>query len=241
MINPYAFGGGGGGSGDPFFANVVLLVDASHYTNGTTPAGLDVTGKTATYRNNAQIKTDQFKFGTSSLYLDGTNDRVAFADSADWAMGMGAFTYEIWVRREFDSLAAQQALFYQSNTFGGFVSAGMILGTLNDTTMRVSDGSVSDTNNAGTLLAGVWSHLAMVYDGSGTLYRFQDGVHLHTSTGLTGFTMLDSTGSMTIGAFTDADNPFHFQGWVDQFRITKGVARYVADFTPPTAIFPHTA
>lgn len=34
------------------------------------------------------------------------------------------------------------------------------------------------------------------------------------------------------------DNSHPFRGWLDDYRITKGVARYTAGFTPPTAAFP---
>jgi hypothetical protein len=41
-----------------------------------------------------------------------------------------------------------------------------------------------------------------------------------------------------IGALNDTSFRFWLNGYIDDLRITKGIARYTADFTPPTAQFP---
>jgi hypothetical protein len=224
---------------DPYFGNVVLLLDASSYADGSTPSTLDVIGKTPTWRGNAQCKTDQFNFGSSSIYLDGTNDRVIFPDSADWAMGTGDATWEAWVRPEGSFSGASRMWLAQAATYGSFYS---ISGRRNSSDLHevwASDGSTYYGGISGhTLASDAWSHVAITRQG-GNLYSYVNGVRATCSTSMAGVTILDSSGAMCIGAWSDADNPFHWKGWIDQVRITKGVARYTASFDVPTAPFPH--
>lgn len=224
------------GAGIPFSA-VKLLVDASSYTNGSTPAGLDVTGKTATYRNNAQVKTDQFKFGGSSLYLDGTNDRVSFADSADWPNGLGKWTVEAWVRPD-GTLGSNEVIISQAASFGGFVGVQQYRNGSDLLTTVVSDGTNTYSGTGAAVTSDVWSHVSMCRDGP-NLYSSINGNVAVVSIGLSGVSILDSAGAMTLGAYTDADGSIHFKGWMDQVRIIEGYAIYTANFTPP-GVLPHS-
>lgn len=224
---------------DPYFANVVLLVDASNESNGGTPSTIDVIGKTPTWRNNAQIKTDQARFGSSSIYLDGTNDRVSFPDSADWAMGTGDATWEMWIRPEGSFSGQLRIALCQSATFGGFFSMRMYRNTGDLYTSGVSDGSTTTEGTAGSLPSDTWTHIMLCRAGA-TLYRGIDGVVGSISSALGGVTLLDSSGAMCLGGYGDVDNASNWKGWIDQVRITKGVARYTANFTAPAAAFPHS-
>jgi concanavalin A-like lectin/glucanase superfamily protein len=223
---------------DPYFSSVVLLVDASNETNGSTPSTIDVIGKTPTWRNNAQCKTDQFKFGSSSIYLDGTNDRVSFADSADWAMGTGDATWEAWVRAEGSFSAGARIWLCQASSFGAFFSVRGRRNTGDLFERGVSDGTTTYSGTGNAIASDAWDHLAIVRNGA-NLWGFINGVGELTSTALSGVTLLDSSGAMCLGAYADADSAEQWKGWVDQVRITKGVARYTANFTPPSAPFPH--
>lgn len=225
---------------DHYFSNVVLLVDASAESNGSTPSTIDVIGKTPTYRGNAQCKTDQFKFGSSSIYLDGTNDRVSFPDSADWAMGTGDATWEAWVRPEGSFSGGSRAWLSQANSFGGFYSAQGYRNPGDLHTTAVSNGSTTYSGTSVAIASDTWAHLAIVRHGA-NLYNYVNGARALVSTSLSGVTLMDSTGAMTLGAYNDADGSSHWKGWVDQVRITKGIARYTAAFivVPPTK-FPHS-
>jgi len=48
----------------------------------------------------------------------------------------------------------------------------------------------------------------------------------------------DNSNQVFIGRYRNASTAFDFDGYIDDLRITKGVARYTANFTPPTAPFP---
>ena len=238
IINPYSFGAGS--SSDPNFASVVLLVDASDEADASTPSTIDVKGKTPTYRGNAQCKTDQHKFGTSSIYFDGSNDRVSFADSADWAMGTGDATWEAWVRPDGD-FGALRIWISQATSVGAFFA---IQGYRNASQLfyrAVSNGTTTYSGTGLTITKDVWSHLAIVRHGA-NLWGFINGVGELTSTALSGVTLLDSASAMTFGAYADVDNVnYHWKGWMDQMRITKGVARYTSSpFTPSAAKWPHS-
>jgi hypothetical protein len=225
---------------DPFFASVVLLVDASAESNGSTPSTIDVIGKTPTYRGNAQCKTDQFKFGSSSLYFDGTNDRISFADSADWAMGTGDATWEAWIRPEGSFSAQERNYISQAASFGAFYSI-LCRRTTSDThRVNVSDGSTTYGATSTTISSDTWHHVAVVRSGA-NLYSYLDGVRQIASTGLSGITLMDSASALTLGGYADVDNASNWKGWIDQVRITKGVARYYgAAIVVPTNKFPHS-
>jgi hypothetical protein len=98
------------------------------------------------------------------------------------------------------------------------------------------------SSNSGARLTGTstsvslntWTHIAWTRSGS-TIACFVDGVK--DTTTVTNSGNLDSTGSTAyIGRVLD---PVFLTGYIDDLRITKGVARYTANFTAPTAAFPN--
>lgn len=226
--------------GDPYWSNVVLLLDASNYADGTTPSTLDVTGKTPTWTDNAQIKTTQYKFGSSSMYFDGTLDRVSFADSDDWAMGLNDFTVEAWIRM--DSSVSDQVFFCgQSNLYNGFYPFSMGVSSGRSLFPRISNGSSAYGVAGGAAMAKeVWHHVALVRAG-GYLYGYTNGVRSIAASGISSVDVLNSVGRLAIGAYSDFDAvDFKWKGYLDQVRITKGVARYTtATINVPTEPFPH--
>jgi len=97
----------------------------------------------------------------------------------------------------------------------------------------------TDTNNriiGGTPVSNTWHHLAVTR--SGNVHRmFQDG----TSVGSWTNAYTYAQGRLTLGNYyqsLDTLNPSNiFAGYMQDIRITKGLARYTANFTPPTAEF----
>ena len=225
---------------DQFFSSVVLLVDASARADGSTPSDIDVKGKTPTWRGNARCKTDQYKFGSSSLYFDGSNDRISFADSADWAMGTGDATWELWVRPE-SAHDITRVCLSQATAWGSLYSAQLYRYDEGGIYGLVSNGATAYYGGALGLTTGVWTHIALVRHGA-NLYLYVNGALSTLSTALSGVSLMDSAGAMTVGAYFDGDDSRgHWKGWIDQVRITKGVARYTAPYVVvPTAKFPHS-
>jgi hypothetical protein len=236
-------GGGGGGSApetDPYFANVVSLLHMDGSDGGTTFT--DVTGKTWTANGNAQIDTAQSKFGGSSGLFDGNGDFLSTADSDAWHFGTGDFTVEFWAR--FPAANVTYQLIGQSDASATSPSLSWMIQRLNTNVIRgnaVSGSSnVGDITGTTTISVDTWYHIA--YQRSvDTFMLFVDGVLQGTASGgspspsLNNSTTILSVGR--IGLLTGQDT----NGWIDELRITKGVARYIGsptNFTPRTSAFP---
>ncbi|MGH6631752.1 MAG: LamG domain-containing protein, partial [Sphingopyxis sp.] len=92
------------------------------------------------------------------------------------------------------------------------------------------------TTAAGVFTTGVWFHVACVRSGN-NLYIFKDGVQVATGTAI-GTPV--TTNVFQIGIARSGGAQRFLAGNMDEFRITKGVARYTAGFTAPTDQFGET-
>ena len=97
------------------------------------------------------------------------------------------------------------------------------------------------TSSNNVVTAGTWHHMACTRQGT-TFRGFLDGVQLGSWTKDATWNVGSSNSdhhSPTIGARTNGSrNAMHvyFGGSIQDFRIYKGVAKYTANFTPPSAI-----
>lgn len=221
---------------DPDWANVSLLAGFDGEDAATDQDDESDNGFTATYVNNAQVDTAQSKFSRGSLRVDGTDDVVTFPDDAAWQFGSGNFTIEGHYRWNSDSGVFHQLLgqWQGSSDQRSFAifrdqSGGELelwLSTAGTDAIERITATWAPTLNQ-------WYHVAVDFDG--TTYRlYVDGVVLGEST--TTVTLHNSTVALSIGGTPDEENDF--DGWADEVRITKGVARYAGAFTPPKAPFP---
>jgi hypothetical protein len=215
----------------PFDSYTKLL---SHFngTNGQNTYTAE-TGQTITFVGTAQLSTAQKKFGTASLAIDGDSDYVTVPDSEDWDFGTGDFTIDFWIR--FNSVATTQVIVYQSLTT-----------LLGDEQYIVWD-SVSNKiycfdylGDYGGYFSTPWSpsintwyHIAWVRNGS-TCFIFINGVAQSVTTVQPFGTMHNFNSTLTIGR-TDRGAGNYVNGYIDELRISKGIARWTANFTPPTA------
>lgn len=196
----------------------------------------DESGKTWTAAGNAQIDTAQSKFGGASGLFDGTGDYIDTPDSADFDVGSGDFTIDFWVRRAgtTDEFILGQcdasATTSTRSWYVDFVSNAPRSVVFTGTTAKVATSSttISDTN---------WHHLAMVRNGN-TLYIYVDGTNRGT-VDVTGVTVNNSANKPAIGRFGESAN--YFNGHIDEFRFSKGIARWTANFTPPTSAYTPTS
>lgn len=207
--------------GDPYWNNVVL---AMHMDD----VGLtDVKGHAVTLNGNASRSAAQSKFGGYSAYLDGTGDYITVPSGSDFAFGTGDFTVEFWFMQ---TVAGNPFLIDCrpiSSTNGAYVTTYIDAGTV----VFFTNAAARITSSA--ITTGAWYHVAVCRSGTSTRL-FLNGTQ-------TGSTYTDPTNyiasPVNIGA--SGNGLFPLTGYFDDIRITKGVARYTANFTPPAAAFPH--
>jgi hypothetical protein len=230
-------------SSDPSFASVVLLCGFDGADGATASVDESSFGRTLTFVGDAQLDTAQFKFGVSSLLCDGADDRVSAADSADFEFDAGPFTVECHVR--FASLPAatgplvcKQSSSTQSPIWGIYrTSTGNLTFRIGTTT---SGGSPVDATVAASLSTATWYHIAADRDADGDMRLYLDGVMIASANSASAIPA--TSGSLFLGFASFGGFSRHFDGWLDEVRVTKGVARYASDsgFTPPTAAYPRS-
>jgi hypothetical protein len=201
-------------------------------TDGSTTFTDSATGEphTWTAAGNAQIDTAQSKFGGASGLFDGNGDYIWSADSADWAFGDGNFTIDFWAKRT--RSGTNEWIFGQG---GSSLQQYWGMQWYNDNyvycNFRKADGGTVQLKSTITISDTNWHHYAYVRDGN-TLRLFIDGVARGTAN-VTGQSQIDNPYKFVIGRVGEY-NGYYFAGWVDEFRISKGIARWTSNFTPPT-------
>lgn len=230
IINPYRYAAGGGG--DANFSSVELLMHMEGTDASTTFT--DVKGHTCTAAGNAQIDTADKKYGTSSALFDGSGDTVTIGGNGDFSF-TGAFTIEFWAKP--NSGADRCAISKRSTGSNGWAWELRSTGAL--WLRALIDGTYSDTRfttSTGVFSFGAWSHFALTR--SGGVYTFWvNGSSVGTTTLGGGSIHNDPNAPCRLGTANTAGENY-YSGWLDEVRVTNGVARYSSTFTPPAAAFP---
>jgi len=229
-------------SGDPDYAKVVLLLHGDGSNGSTTIVDKSQIPKTITTFGNAVISTAQSKFGGSALYFDGSGDYLSVPTSTDFDLG-DAYTIEFWIYPNIISsnFGVIHRGFYSTGG-GNWTDLAFSIRWLN-TFMRFYFYATNNSNEqyidvSGAVSANTWTHIAMVRNGySGQV--FVNGVSSGTISGLN--TPAASSQTLRIGEWDYSASVEYFNGYLDDIRITKGVARYTGAFSVPSAAFPDVA
>ena len=237
-----------GGADEPitgFMTDLRIVKDTAVYTSNFTPPTAPLTAISGTqlllnFKNagipdyammndlrtvgNAQVSTSVKKFGTGSIKFDGTGDYLKGNNSL--SLGSGNFTVECWVYVSAFVDGDCLLTIGSNNTY-----TNMMIRMNSNWTISIGNGSswvVSETQFA-TKQIGQWAHIAIVRN-NGTLTAYYNGTSGYSTSNTTDLTQ---TG-VTVGNYAS----LYLNGYVDDLRITKGYARYTANFTPPTAALP---
>ncbi len=183
----------------------------------------------ATVLGNTNISTAQSKFGGSSGYFDGSGDSILYPNAttnAAFGFGTGDFTVEFW--HYYQGGNGYVCMVQIVTESPNYIFYGLNLGSKGTflwNNGNVAIGFTAVTNN-------VWEHHAVVRSGS-TVSLYLNGNRVASNTWTVD---LGTAGQAIIGA--NGANQQNTTGYIDEVRISKGIARYTgASFPVPTAPF----
>ena len=221
--------------GDEYYSSCSLLMHFSGSNGSTTFIDNSPNNLSITSNNGAKITSSISKFGGTSGFFDGTNDYLSIASNSVFDL-TGNYTIEFWayssnfgaggyLHRGFYSTISQTwtGLSFSIRGIGGIRFYFYATTNANEQYIDVT----APSNNA-------WHHFAMVKSGTtGTVYI--DGTLAGTVNSLN--TPAVSSQTLRIGVWDYNASSEYFNGYIDEIRITKGIARYTGNFTVPTSAF----
>jgi len=238
---------------DPFFSSAVLL---AHFDNTLA----DTTGKNTFVNSGTTFNNTTYKFGGYSLRT-GTNAYITYNGSSNFSF-TGDFTIECWINSDGTLLTGSTAAgaiigcWQPLNNYRGFLihinpsyptqlntyigdGSNVIDISANAATYGANYSGLGGSVAVGSISPNTWYHYALTRS-SGILRIFINGVKLYEVSGITQTINSNSTqfscGSHIAGSGTQQ----YFSGYIDDVRITKGVARYTSNFAVPTIPFPNS-
>ncbi|MFC1699969.1 LamG-like jellyroll fold domain-containing protein [Candidatus Omnitrophota bacterium] len=214
-------------------ANTVLMLHSNGTDGSTNFVDDSFTPHSVTAYGNAQIDTTEKKFGSGSIKLDGNGDYLSIPDSTDWDILASAtedWTVDFWVKHTDhtgeEAYVTQyvDGLHVWSLRHTDVGDNGLILAAHDGTP------SIINTGKAGEITDTDWHHVALIKiaDEYGI---YLDGTQVNYVQDASTATFAAALG---IGALSGGGGWF-FDGNIDEFRISKGIARWTSDFTPPTS------
>lgn len=224
---------------DANFASVLFLLGADG-----TPGSTRFIDDSSYHRVNGLdgvgniISTAKFGvFEEEALRLPGTS-LMQYLDSNDWAFGTDPFTIEMWVLQSAWTtwqLIAQRGSGSTTNVAWAIASLGSgsveLIARSSTTTVQFN------TPTTDQRVLDNWQHVAVDRDAGGTYRIYVNGV-MRASSAQPGHSIQNVAQAMTIGS--DNTNSLNFVGYMDEIRITRGVARYATDgsFSVPNKRYP---
>jgi Concanavalin A-like lectin/glucanases superfamily len=217
---------------DPYIDNVVLALPFDQDAPGSR-GSLDYSNykQMLTWSGSSALSTAQSKFGGASAYFDGSGDCITSSDVFNF--GSGDFTLEAWVYPT--TLAAGTyyccigngypiQLYIHNNNMVFWASSSNTSGTYLVTAL---------TGPASSVGLNVWSHIAVTRSGN-TYQLWVNGTGGGTAT-VSGAVAIGNSLPTLGGLNLSGSMVYYYSGYMDDLRVTKGVARYTTNFTPPTA------
>ena len=243
---------GAAGGGNPYgnwtgnYSDVSLLLRNGTPSTVLIPLDESPSPKAITDFGNAAISTSIKKYGTSSMVFDGSGDYFDTPATTAFDFGNNPFTIEAWINV---SVSKSNGIFANMN--GRWSDSPVLAGYLfyvsstGQLAFQEYDGIPSALyvfqSASGLIQPGQWYHVAVCKQGTGTnqLRLFIDGQVVGSFTRNANIPLNTSGQPGRIGSSRQgAGTPSDFNGYIDDLRITKGVARYTKNFLPPPAELP---
>jgi hypothetical protein len=224
------------GTGGTYYDNLVLAMPFNE-ANGFR----DVSSRNrnpAAYGNVA-ISTAQSKYYGSSAYFDGSTSQLTspFSANGDFDFGSGNFTIEGWINPLVSTRTGIIAANNGSQTASALIpfqiettpSSGNLLLVLGNGSSAFTVGG----NSVGLTAINQWYHFAAVRNGT-NVSLYLNGVAVGINTAVTGSLATSGVTNLYVGQLGFSTG--YFNGYLQDLRIYKGLAKYTANFTPPERI-----
>lgn len=204
----------GVGAGDPYFSNVTLLM---HFDSTITGTSQYISSPALTIVGAPQILTSQKLYGPASIYFDGGGDNMYSNDATYWNLP-GDFTIEFafWTGQPNNNRGIVD---FRTSGSGGAPLFEQVSGTGGTFRYRVGGSNFAQFE----IGSNTWYQVALSRTGS-TVSAYLNGSRLATTTNSSSL-----AGYFTIGTYVDqrgTGTSYHYDGYVDELRVTKGVGRY---------------
>jgi hypothetical protein len=204
-----------------------------HLDNNVT----DEIGKTVT-NNNVTFSTSS-KFGSHAASFNGSSSYLSIPDSADFDFGSGDFTVDMWIKYASIPVPNGEMLIGQTNVTG---NRSWKIVQYNDSGYGLSflysyDGSTQSIIHTPWVPSDTsWHHIAVIRNGA-DLKIYVDGTQVGTTASLGTNTIYNSSSVLQLGALENPAQIYYFNGYMDEVRVSKGIARWTSDFTPPISAY----
>ncbi|MCP4252632.1 MAG: hypothetical protein GY775_04330 [Candidatus Scalindua sp.] len=231
--------GGGASTGGPADPETVLLLHMDGNVQSfadSSVSGHNVTAVGDATQTNSSVMTG---FGNSS-YFDGNGDYLAIPDSDDWDFGSGDFTIDTWVN--FTNTSTNHAI---ASHWGDIGQYGWLLFWNFNSDNKLwfeystngSSSGIGFANVDWVADANTWYHLVVTRDSSSDIRFFVNGVQQGVTQSVIS-TIYNPSQPLRIGIYFTLGGDTQdssFLGYIDELRISKGVARWTSNFTPPNS------
>lgn len=209
----------------------VLHIRGNGQSGSTIISDVSQYGNTVVAYNGAVISVIQSKFNGSSTYFDGTNDYLSVPSNDLFNFGTNDFTIDFWA---YLSSATNYSAFLSKEN--GSTARSFIIGLNTGSNLEVymsSDGSNWNIASGKRLSTGIpsagWDHFAIVRNGS-NFYTFKNGIQQDTWSSSSAI----YSSAQDVKIFRcDNTGAKYYGGYLQEFRISKGIARWTSNFTPP--------
>ena len=219
--------------GNDAFTKILLHMDGTN--GGTTFTDSNLGGSVHAWTaNSATTNTGTLKFGSASANFGAAVGWIDTPDSADFALGSGDWTIDFWFNRQGGD-GTRRIACGQINSSAALASQSVYLelGPANVMLLQTSDGSSAFTITGTTTITTTgWHHVAAVRTGS-TLKLFVDGIQEGGNLTAPG-SIPDSPSKFSVGRVGEFTT-LTWNGFIDEFRLSVGIARWTANFAPPAA------
>ncbi len=208
-------------------SNTVLML----HNDDASLTDSEITPKTTTLVGSVARSAVQSKFGGFSALFNGSTDAITLADSNDWNYGSGDFTIDFWV---YATTLKDCQIYNQLQNGSNYIQIYLDHDNSDWLQFIAVSGGVTqaDYHTAANIISlNTMTQFEFVRNGT-NFYIFKNGTSLSltVSTAIASNSLPDVSAVLNIGSS-------NFAGYLDEYRISKGIARDTVNFTPPTSAY----